>query len=260
MITAEESGYEVRVGSFEGPMALLLHLIKENKIDIYDIPIALITQQYLEAISLMQSLNLTVAGDFLVMAATLMQIKSKMLLPSEPDDETDEDGDPRRPLVLRLLEYQQFKEVSQRLEAQESYWRDVFRRERQPVALEPEEVPLTDLTLYHLLEALKAVLARLPDPQVLRVTLDDLSVKDQMQWIMDHMEQVESLLFDQLFDKSEMARAQARLFIVVTLLALLEIVRLGRVRILQTETCGALRLIRAPSRLESSTLEPTVDG
>src|SRR2546426_7847986 len=125
-----EDSYRIRLDEFEGPLDLLLHLIKKNEINIYDIPIALITKQYLDYISTMKSLNLVVAGEFLVMAATLIHIKSRMLLPVEAEgDEEDEAGeDPRAELVRRLLEYKQFKEAAGELVQRGQQWRGGFRR------------------------------------------------------------------------------------------------------------------------------------
>ena len=238
-LEASETSYEVKVGDFEGPLELLLHLIKKNEINIYDIPIALITQQYIEALDLMKSLNLSIAGEFLVMAATLIHIKSKTLLPSSETEEEGEEEDPRQALVRRLLEYQKFKDAADQLEDREEIWRDIFRREPLPMELAPEEVPLVDLSLYHLLDAFKNVLARLPDPQSFQITVDELSVKDRMRFIIERMENVESLLFDQLFED-----VLTRHALVVTFLALLEIIRLGLVRVLQGEICGPLRLLK----------------
>src|SRR5262245_5970519 len=127
------AAYQVKLPVFEGPLDLLLHLIKEHRVDIYDIPIALITRQYLEYLDLMKELNLSIAGEFLVMAATLVQIKSRMLLPREEQPEsTEPEEDPREELVRRLVEYQRFKDAAVELEEREAVWRDVFRREPTP--------------------------------------------------------------------------------------------------------------------------------
>lgn len=233
-----EAAYEVKVGTFEGPLELLLHLIKKNEINIYDIPIALITQQYIETLDLMKSLNLSIAGEFLVMAATLIHIKSKTLLP--PAEEEAEEDDPRRELVARLLEYQKFKDAAEQLEERESLWREIFRKEPSPSPeLLPEEVPLVDLDLYDLLDALKHVLAKIPDKKVLQVTIDELTVKDRMQFLMERMGTIESILFDDLFEG-----IPTRHSVVVTFLALLEIIRLGLVRVVQGDVCGPLRLFK----------------
>jgi len=233
-----EISYDIKLEEFEGPLELLLHLIKKNEINVYDIPIALITEQYLHTLSLMQSLNLAIAGEFLVMAATLILIKSKMLLPS-PDLDDDEE-DPRRDLVSRLLEYQQIKEAAEQFEEREALWRDIFGRG--PVAgpvLEPEEIPIADLGLYDLLDALNRLLERRPDPMVMQMTAEVLTVKEKMQMILEQIDPVESLLFEELFKEIYTRHA-----IVVTFLALLEVIRLGLIRVMQGETCGPLRLIK----------------
>src|SRR4030043_2048547 len=120
--------YTVKVDVFEGPLDLLLHLIKQNQIDIYDIPIALVTEQYLDYIKVMKALDLTIAGEFLVMAATLMYIKSRMLLPSPIEEEEEEGEDPRAELVQRLVEYKRFKEAAVRLSQQALLGGGVFIR------------------------------------------------------------------------------------------------------------------------------------
>ncbi len=235
-----DSPYEVKLENFEGPLELLLHLIKKNEINIYDIPIALITQQYIETLDLMKSLNLSIAGEFLVMAATLIHIKSKTLLPPSEMEEGLEETDPRHELVWRLLEYQKFKEAADRLEERESLWREIFRREPSPSPeLLPEEIPLVDVTLYDLLDALNSVLSRLPDKKLLQVTADALSVKDRMQFLIERMGNTESLLFEELFEG-----VSTRYAVVVTFLALLEMIRLGLIQALQGENCGPLRLLK----------------
>ncbi len=233
-----EVSYEIKLEEFEGPLELLLHLIKKNEIDIYDIPIALITEQYSEALGFMESLNLSIAGEFLVMAATLIHIKSRMLLPILPTE--DEEEDPRSDLVVRLLELQHYQEAAEQLEDRESIWRDIYGRG--PVSaptLLPEEVPIADLGLYDLLKALNDLLARRPDSTVMQITAEVLTVKEKIQFILDRIEAVESLLFKELFE-SVLSRHE----IVVTFLALLEIIRLGLIRVVQSEICGPLRLIR----------------
>src|SRR4029077_6939345 len=126
---SSQTSYAVKLPAFEGPLDLLLHLIKTNEINIYDIPIALITQQYLDYLKLMKPLNLAIAGEFIVMAATLIYIKSKTLLPIEETPLEEQEEDPRAELVRRLLEYKQFKEAASNLAEREGEWRDVFRRE-----------------------------------------------------------------------------------------------------------------------------------
>jgi len=240
-----DSGLGVKVDAFEGSLELLLHLIKENQINIYDIPIALITQQYLDTLDLMSSLNLSIAGDFLVMAATLIHIKSKTLLPAyEIEEEEDSEEDPRHELVARLLEYKKFKEAARELESCETIWRQVFSREAMPTTALSEEISLGDVGLHDLLTALQNVIASLPNKDVLTIKTDELSVRDQIGFILSMMEGKKSFLFEQLFEGIE-----TRHNVVITFLALLEIIRLGLIKILQIETCGPLRLIATDNLL-----------
>ena len=233
-----QTAYAVKLPAFEGPLDLLLHLIKKNEINIYDIPISLITGQYLKYISLMTSLNLAVAGEFLVMAATLIHIKSKTLLPpSETDEEEDED-DPRADLVMRLLEYQRFKDAAQGFESREHEWREVFYRPASHGTDGPtDEINLVDMSLFDLLEALRGVMERAPTIQGLEIVVDELSVQDRMSLILDRLESEESITFTSLFDGDT-----TRLAMIVTFLALLELIRLKRVRIIQAELFGAIRV------------------
>jgi segregation and condensation protein A len=235
--------YHVRLETFTGPLDLLLHLIKKNEINIYDIPIALITQQYLDYLGLMKTLNLTVAGEFLVMAATLIQIKSRMLLPADDDAAGDEDGpDPREELVRRLLEYKRFKEAAADLGARERIWREMFGRD--PVATEPApaaDLLLEQVTVFDLVDALQGVLSRLPAGQCLEIMPDNLTVQDRMNAILEALEGEESITFLSLFESEH---ERHRLVIIVTFLALLELVRIGLIRVFQGEPFGPIRLAR----------------
>ena len=156
----------VKLARFEGPLDLLLHLIKRDEIDIYDIPIAHITQQYLAYLELMRALDLDVAGEFLVMAATLMRIKAKMLLPLPQLGEEEDEGDPREELVQRLIEYRQFKEVAGTLKSKESERRMLYERGMVPGEDELGPVLLAPASLFDLLDSLHRVLARLPEATV----------------------------------------------------------------------------------------------
>lgn len=168
---------------FEGPLDLLLHLIKRDEIDIYDIPIAHITKQYLETLELMRALDLDVAGEFLVMAATLMRIKAKMLLPLPRSDEEEDEGDPREELVQRLLEYRLYKEASESLKSQEGERRGLFERGMVPTEDDAGPLPLASATLFDLLEALNRVLARRPERVVYEVRTDVYDIEDKMSFI-----------------------------------------------------------------------------
>ena len=236
-----EASYRIRLEQFEGPLDLLLHLIKKNEINIYDIPMALITKQYLEHINLMKSLNLVVAGEFLVLAATLIHIKSKMLLPSEPDGEEEEGQDPRAELVRQLLEYKQFKEAAYDLQDRERLWREVYRRAPllTGTPIESEETPL-ELTLFDLMDALQDVVRRAPSKGLLELTAEHLTIKNRMNYILERLEASAAVPFEMLFSPTD-----GRLVLIVTFLGLLELMRLKLVRVFQPETFGAILLSRA---------------
>lgn len=232
--------YEVKLEVFEGPLDLLLHLIKKNEINIYDIPVALIAQQYLEYIDLMKTLNLEIAGEFLVMAATLVQIKSKMLLPPDETVEEEEVEDPRAELVRRLLEYQRYKDAAEELEKRETLWRDVFSRTERPQFEEEEETAeplLLDVNLFDLIDVFRKVLEKAPKEESLELKQDNISIKDKMATIMERLEGIESLTFDSLFNEEK-----SRISMIATFLALLELIRLRLIRVQQLEEFGVIRI------------------
>lgn len=235
--------YQVRLDTFEGPLDLLLHLIKKNEINIYDIPIALITRQYLEYLSLMTSLNLSVAGDFVVMAATLVQIKSRMLLPLDETGVEEDDGpDPREELVRRLLEYKQYKDAASRLDVRERCWREVFYRNRDQniqTATHQEESLIDDVTLFDLVNSLRAILARTPHHTLLEIPAERLTINNRMDALLDMLSDTASLTFISLFENQ-----RHRLLIIVTFLALLELTRLKLVRVFQGTPFGPILITR----------------
>lgn len=252
-----ELPYQIRVENFEGPLDLLLHLIKKNEINIYDIPIAVITRQYLEYLEALEELNLNVAGDFLVMAATLLQIKSKMLLPVDEMVHDEEEGpDPREELVRRLLEYKAFKEAARQLDEQEKVWRETFWRERESsVEGVEEDLPLENVSLFDLVDALKEVLERNPSSRLIEIVPDNLTVRERMNVILERLEGKESVSFATLFDGSG-----HRMMVVVTFLALLELMRLRIVRVFQTETFGPILVSRMFSLVPDPAEIDGVDG
>jgi segregation and condensation protein A len=232
-----EEIYSIKIPVFEGPLDLLLHLIRENKIDIYDIPIAIITRQYLEYIQMMKELNLDIAGDFLVMASTLIHIKSRMLLPPDEEVSSEELEDPRRELVQRLLEYQAFKEAALSLREKEHEWLKIFQRD--PLSDEDEEdIYLSDVNLFDLLDAFKKMLETAP-PEVGSITKETLTVKDKMNFIMDTLEGQEAVRFEDLF-KGCITKS----LVIVTFIALLELIRLGLMRAYQEKEFGNIWVIR----------------
>lgn len=236
MTEETEEIYEVHLKDvFEGPMDLLIHLIKKNEVDIYDIPISLVTDQYLRYIDWMKSMNIDIAGDFLVMAATLTHIKSKMLLPAREDDEED---DPRIEITRPLLEYLQMKSAAERLSERDILGENTFSR-----TLDKKDLPIDNaervikVGIFELMDAFQKLLERIPASQQIDLTTDRISVKDRINELIDILEKEGSVTFDQLFDenftKSEL---------VATFLAILEMVKLALVSIVQNVQSGIIRL------------------
>ena len=234
--------YQIKLEIFEGPMDLLLYLIKKHELDIYSIPIALITQQYLEYIDIMKSLDMEIAGDFLVMASTLTHIKSRMLLPPSENPEGDEDGvDPRAELIRRLLEYKSFKEAAGSLEDKESAWSKVYTRpsEATPDVHTDDEPLLFDFHLFDLLAALKDVMARVPDAKF-EITAETVSITEKISHILARLEAVDSLLFADLFEGST-----SKIQVIGTFLALLELIKTRVIKAVQIDQFGAIRIMKA---------------
>lgn len=251
MDSLSEISYSVKLPAFEGPLDLLLHLIRDNKIDIYDIPIALITHQYLEYLEIMKELNLDIAGEFLVMAATLIHIKSRMLLPVDEDVPEEEREDPRFELVQRLLEYQAFKEASLALREREMEWSNVFTRTLKMEDVDTEasgELNLFDLSLFDLIAAFKRILEKTP-PESITITRETLTVKDRVAYILEMIEKTDAIRFEELFDEN---RSRPRL--IVTFVALLEVLRLGLVRVFQERDFGTIWIINPRCNKESVSL------
>ncbi len=238
----------IKLEIFEGPLDLLLHLIKKNEIDIYDIPITVITRQYLQYLEMMKSLNLDIAADFLLMAATLLHIKSKMLLPPAEEEVTEEEKeeDPRMELVRRLLEYQRFKEAAQELAKGPLLEREVYTRKFFSEALLDgvEEVLTGETTLFDLLEAIKKVLQGIPPEEFQEISMDQLNIKDKIHQIMENLWEAESLNFSQLF------HVDSRREVIVTFLALLELLRLRMVKVYQPELFAPIRIFSPINREE----------
>ena len=227
---------DVSLEIFEGPLDLLLHLIKKNDLEIKDIPIAQITHEYLGYLDLMKDLNLEMAGEFLVMASTLMQIKAQMLLPA-PDAAQEETGpDPRDELVNKLLEYQRFKEAAGVLTAYNEKAKDIYYR-RIPPPFEKEDF-LLRATVFDLLTAFKRVLDQAPR-EVGQILREEITIEARIREILGLIQTKESLAFEELF-----AGAQRRIDLIVTFLALLELIRLKQIVVLQSETFGNIRIFR----------------
>ncbi|MBL8601833.1 MAG: segregation/condensation protein A [Myxococcales bacterium] len=235
---------QLELPEFEGPLDLLLHLIQKHELDIFDIPVAFVTERYLEYIAMMQALDLDIAAEYLLMAATLAHIKSKMLLPNEPADDASADGeadgeveDPRAELVRRLLEYQKFRAAAEDLAARGVAGRDVFPR-GMPVAVETDAVaPLAELPVFSLLDAFKKLLERRKLNIAHEVTTERVSIAERINEIVGSLRERRSARFDELFEG-----VHSTLDVVVTFLALLEMTRLRMTRLYQTDAFEPLHI------------------
>ncbi len=226
--------YHVKLERFEGPLDLLLHLIKKEEIDIYDIPIAHITLQYLSYVEMMQMLDLDVAGEFLVMAATLMRIKARMLLPVAPVEEEEEE-DPREELVRRLLEYKRFKEAAEGLREREEQMRRVFERGLSEIVFEDGEVFLEEATLFDLLDALRQALARAVEAPSHEIEGDKLDVVRRTEEVAALLRARGKLKFSEL-----LVGCTTRLEIIGTFISLLELIKMGRAGAIQRAAFGEI--------------------
>jgi len=245
--------YPVRLQNFEGPLDLLLHLIKKHEVDVYDIPIALVTQQYLDYLDLMQEMNLDIAGEFLVMAATLIHIKSRMLLPRPDPGQEDPEEDPREALMRRLLEHQKFKAAAELLHEREiqrsAQWLRPEGRLADVVGEAPE--PEMEVDLFSLMAAFRQVLDRARQRPHVPLPPEQISIEDRIAQLLARVSETEACGFEDLF-----ADVQTRSGMVVTFLALLEMIRLKLVRVFQQGNFGPIRVYKR-ERLEGA---PTFDA
>ena len=235
LLAAEQfAPYSVRLPVFEGPLDLLLHLIRINEVEITDIPIARICEQYLEYLTLMRELNLEVVGEYLVMAATLAWIKSRMLLPAERVGEDGEEIDPRAELVARLLEYQRFKEVATELGERKRLGRDVFAASGFELEAPAESEREIEVGLFDLVEAYRRVLEvkRDAESKPHEIEAEEITVRDRMMEIMTVLGPRPSMDFDTLL-REEQNRPYTKVLVVVTFLAILELTRIAAIRIYQ---------------------------
>ena len=234
--------YPVRLDNFEGPLDLLVHLIRRHEIDIYDIPIALVTEQYLKYLELMQELDLDVAGEFLVMAATLIQIKARMLVPRPEAAEEEEDaGDPRDALVQRLLEHEKYKAAAELLHERQTERSAQWMRPDSRVADiagEPIEREI-EVDLFSLLQAFQAVMARARERRPLELPAEQISIERRIEQLHARLSETDACGFEDLFE-GDSSRAE----LVTTFLALLEMVRLKLVRLFQSGPFAPIRVYR----------------
>ncbi|MBN1204550.1 MAG: segregation/condensation protein A [Myxococcaceae bacterium] len=238
--------FRIALPNFEGPLDLLLHLIREHRIDIFDIPLALIVEKYLEYLTRMRELNLDIAGEFLVMASTLAHLKSRMLLPRQEaapveagEALVEDSGDPRAELVRRLLDYQKYKDAAEQLARQDLLGRDVYTRNVpvEAVPIPEEEVGLQEFSVLKLIEALDRVLERLaPKPQH-EVVRERLSLSEATLRVVERLRGQEQVTFDSLFPEGS-----TRQEIVITFLAILEMVKRRLIRVHQEEPLKAITL------------------
>lgn len=241
----------IELDGFEGPLDLLLHLIRKHELDILDIPIAFVTEEYLAYLDAMGELDLAVAGEYLVMAATLLHIKSKLLLPRPPSDDDDagEDGDvldPREELVRRLLEYQRYRSAAEQLGERELDGRDVFRRPSRAERLAEEAGPrdLVPVDLFHLLDAFRRLLEDKPAEALHEVTPESLTLRDTINAVADYLADHPRCTLEDLTKLN--GANPGRGAIVVTFLALLEMAKLRLIKLFQSRlTSNELFIERA---------------
>ncbi len=245
--------YKVRLEIFEGPFDLLLYLIKKDEINIYDIPIVTILEQYMQYVELMRLLDLNVAGEFIVVAATLMQIKSKMLLPQEPsvlEETPEEEQDPRADLVKRLLEYRQFKEAAEQLRQKERARQDIFRR--QPVMQDEESgEAYFEASLFDLINAFSKALKDIPRDLFYEVIKDEFTVEGKVHELLHLFMEIPRIGLTGLF-----ARVRSKMEAVVTFLAVLELIRLKEILVVQKVVFGEIEIFRNKEKIAARTAEP----
>lgn len=249
--------YRVQLDVFEGPLDLLLHLIKKNEVSIADVPTATIVEQYMEYLEMMESLSLDIAGEFLVMAATLLLIKSRTLLPADAEEEEPEPDDPRIDLIRQLQEYQRYREAALSLAERPLLQRDVFAREPLKVvapddpALQPRPGgPPLKVSVWQLIDAMRKVIARAQPEPVHEVHSEPVSLVDRTRVLLKALGQRRSLEFESLFHADH-----TRLQIIVTFLALLELMKLGAVKVTQEHRFGPILVDLAVDDIAAVRLE-----
>jgi segregation and condensation protein A len=247
--------YPVKLANFEGPLDLLVHLIRKNEVDVYDIPITLITQQYLAYLDLMQELDLDVAGEFLVMASTLIHIKSRMLVPRiESAEDGEEEEDPRDALVRRLLEHQKFKAAAELLHEREivrsAQWTRPDSRV-EDLAGEPIEREL-EVDLFSLLQAFQSVISRMRERPPVPLPAEIVPIETRIEQLLARLSETEACAFEDLF-----VDASSRQDLITTFLALLEMIRLKLIRVTQVAAFGAIRVYQRARPADAPAPGPT---
>ena len=233
--------YTVRLDRYTGPLDLLIHLIKKNEVNVYDIPISLITAQYLDYLGILEELNLDVAGEFIVMAATLIHIKSRMLLPRPDASQEDPEEDPRAALVNRLLEYQKFKAAANLLHEREEWRSAQWQRPDQRIAdiAGDDYETEVEVDLFSLMTAFKTVLDRAKQRPTVAIPGAQISIEERIAQLLARLSETEACGFEDLF-----ADANTRQALIVTFLALLEMIRTRVVRVFQAGMFGSIRVYK----------------
>lgn len=238
-----EAENRVSLEIFEGPLDLLLYLIKKDEVDIYDVSIERITSQYLEYIETFKILNIELASEFIVMAATLMYMKSRTLLPRNeqaPEEDVDED-DPRWELIRQLVEYKKFKDAAYYLEKREADNQQIFASERQDAEEEEDEEPVLNVGIFDLIRAFQGILKRFEDEEDLAEIADDrFTVSDKIDYLMVRVNKGQKIKFAELF-----ADATTKGEVMVTFLALLELIRLNEFQVRQEAILGEIEIKRS---------------
>jgi segregation and condensation protein A len=257
----KQEEYKVDLEVFEGPLDLLLYLIRKDEVDIYNIPIESITTQYMEYLSVMRMLDLNIAGEFIVMAATLMMIKSRMLLPVDErsEEEEEEEEDPRWDLVRQLVEYKKFKDVANQLQEREYYQENVFDfGGKSALAIEPDDpgLGLQDVGLFDLIAAFNEVLKKAPPEQLGEIAADRYTVADKIDHVLKSVRSGKALRFSKMF--GQMA---SRNEIICTFLALLELLRLRQISAVQDAHFGDILITQseADDDADDQPIDPAAD-
>lgn len=237
-----EATCRVALPAFEGPLDLLLHLVQKHELPIDDLPMSFITEKYLEYLSVMKELQIDIASEYLVMAATLVHLKSKTLLPPDPkndqdDGELGDDLDPREELIRRLLEYQKYKDAGEKLGGREVAGRDVFVRPPQAVAVSSADAPLAEFSVFKLIEAFQAIVSKAKIKPQHEVTADRITITERIHEVVEILRHRPKILFEEIFEG-----ATTRFDFVITFLALLEMTRLRMTRVYQSEPYAPLHI------------------
>ncbi len=236
-LSKQKESFRVELDAFSGPLELLLHLIKSEEIDIYNIPIIQITGQYLDYLKVMKDLNLNIAGEFLVVASTLMYIKSKMLLPEEPGTDDEEKDDLRTELVEALLEYKRYKQAAEHLNTLVNQRQEIFNRGEGILVQEDNDI--IDVDLFGLISAFKKVLDRVEDNLITEISRSPVTVEEKIEEIMNILKEKENFSFGELFEN-----VTTKIDAVVCFLALLELIKQRRILARQNSVFGEIRIFR----------------